>query len=111
MGGITFNSDAASYTLGGSSITLSGAINDLSTKLQTLNFDIAMSGSPTINLPNGGSMTITGVISGAGALTVNAVSSGAGTLTLTGTNTFSGTLAKSGSGTLAISGSIGIGGG
>ena len=90
--GLTFSSGAGAYVLGvtpGDSVTTSGALVDNSTNAETIGFPIALSASQMISVTNGGSLTLSGIISGAGFALTN---SGAGTNTLSGTNTFNGGL-------------------
>jgi len=97
---ITFNSSAGAFTLNGNAITLYGGITNNSTRTQTVNPDIALTGMHYINSA-AGDITINGVISGSGSL----VKSGANTLTLTGNNTYSGTTTIA-SGSLIVNGSL-----
>jgi fibronectin-binding autotransporter adhesin len=98
VAGITFNSGASTYTMGGNAITLTTGITNNSTSLQTLNHAITLSGTNTITTTTGGgNVTLGGNLGGTGALT----KAGAGTLTLGGTNNYSGLTSVTG-GKLAI---------
>ena len=100
--GLTFNSDANAYTIGGNAITLGGNIVNSSASLQAINLNLALGAARTITTAaGGGDLTLGGNISGAFALTNN----GAGVLTLSGTNTYSGSTIVNG-GTLNYSGSL-----
>lgn len=100
--GLTFNSDAGAYTIGGNAITLDGNIVNNSSTLQAINLNLALGAASTITTSaGGGNITLGGNISGAYPLTI----SGPGTLTLSGTNTDSGTNTVS-AGTLNYSGSL-----
>jgi fibronectin-binding autotransporter adhesin len=83
--GFTFNSGASVYTVGGNSFTLSGALTNNSSSLQTFSNAITLQNPQTIT--GAGNFSFGGNLTGAGTFT----KSGAGTLVLagTGTNTFS----------------------
>lgn len=98
FGNITFNSDASAFTLGGSSITLGGAVTNNSTALQTINLPLILSATRTFNA-NTGNLAVGGVISGTDGLT----KTGGNVLTLTGTNIYKGATTVS-EGTLVING-------
>lgn len=85
--GITFNSGAAAFTLSGNRITLGGNVTNSSSALQTINLDMILGSTRTINAASG-EVSVGGVLSGAGGLT----KTGANTLTLTGANSFAGAL-------------------
>ena len=125
IAGMSFNSTAGPFTLGGSQLTIgSGGILNSSTSTQTINNAIVLSAAQTWsatsgnlvfggNLNNGGSLltvtsalatSINGVISGTGGLTKR----GVGTLTLTGSNSLSGTVTLS-AGTLLLGSDTAVG--
>lgn len=85
--GITFNSGAAAFTLGGNGITLDGDIANLSGTLQTIDFPMVLNATRTVSSSTA-YVTLNGVLSGAGGLNVN-VSNGQG-LNLAGDNTYEG---------------------
>ena len=84
-GGITFNSGASAYTVGGANgITLTGNIANNGTSLETLNFPIATTAARTFTTTTGGGdLTLGGNITGTGGGITKA---GAGTLSLSGTS-------------------------
>lgn len=87
VGSITFNSGAAAFTVGGTSITLNaGGITNSSSNLQTVSLPIALGATATINAASA-NITMSGAISGTG----NGITkTGANTLILSGANTYSG---------------------
>jgi len=86
--GLTFNSGASAYTIGGNSFTLTGGVTNNSTSLQTINNAITLSNvARTFNAGSGG-LTLGGALSGTTG-TVTFI--GAGTTTLSGTNTINAT--------------------
>jgi len=93
VAGITFNSGAAAFTInpgtaGTNGFTLTTGITNSSTSLETINDNIALSGTDTIvTKSGGGNLTLGGTISGTGALTTG---TSTGTLTLSGTNIYTG---------------------
>ncbi len=94
---ITFNSGAGNFVLGGNGITLEGNIVNNSSNLQTINLDLAISGSRTITTnAGGGNVAIGGNISGAGGISLLS----AGVLTLTGSNSYSGGTSLSAAGAI-----------
>jgi len=96
--GITFAAGAGAFVLGGNQITLSGAVNNYSTSLQTINLDIILNSTQTFSSALGkGDMILGGSISGAGGL----IKGGNTTLTLNGANTYTGNTQMTG-GTLAV---------
>ncbi|HZO86058.1 MAG TPA: autotransporter-associated beta strand repeat-containing protein, partial [Verrucomicrobiae bacterium] len=99
FGGITFLNPAGAFTLRGNGISLGGNITDNQPLVpQVIQFPIALTLSPTIDVAADGLLTLGGIVSGAG----NGIAkSGAGQLTLSGANTFSGQVQILG-GTLAV---------
>ena len=93
VAGITFNSGAAAFTInpgtaGTNGFTLTTGITNSSTSLETINDNIALSGTDTIvTKSGGGNLTLGGTISGTGALTTG---TSTGTLTLSGANIYTG---------------------
>ncbi|MDF3056641.1 MAG: uncharacterized protein K0R17_856 [Rariglobus sp.] len=88
IGGLTFNSDAGAFTLGGSTLTLASGVsvtNNATTTQTIATSGIVLSEASTWNAASGG-LTVSSVISGSGSLT----KTGTGTLTLSGANTYSG---------------------
>ena len=87
VAGITFNSTAVAYTIGGNAITLTGNITDNFVGTETLNFNIATTAVRTVTTATGCTLVLGGNVSGtAGGL----IAAGAGTLNLTGANTYTG---------------------
>ena len=105
--GITFNSGASAYTIGGANgITLTGNVTNNGTSLETLNFPIAATAVRTFTTTaGGGDLTLGGIFSGTGG---GITTSGGGTVTLSGANTYTGVTTVNG-GTLAFSGSGSLG--
>lgn len=87
--GLTFTAGAPSFTLNGNSITTTGGIVDNSSNLETVFLPIIMSGSHSVNATAGGTMILSGVISGSSA---GITKTGAGTVDLNGSavNTYTG---------------------
>lgn len=86
--GITFLNPAGAFTLRGNSIGLAGNISDDQPLVpQTIQFPIALTLPPTINVAADGSLTLSGIVSGSGA---GITKTGAGQLTLGAANTFDG---------------------
>jgi len=89
--GLTFNSGASAYTIGGNSFTLTGNIVNNSTSLQTINNGMTF----TVRQFNGG----TGGLALGGTLTVStALNTGAGAVTMTGATTVDGAAVANGGG-------------
>ncbi|MSU56718.1 MAG: hypothetical protein EXS35_00800 [Pedosphaera sp.] len=86
--GLTFNSGAGAFTLWGNAINLGGGITNSSTSLQTINLNLVLTGTRTINSASG-DISIGGVISETGG-TFGITKVGTGTLTLSGANSYSG---------------------
>ena len=91
--GITFNPDAAAYTIAGNAFTLAGDITNSGVNLETINDAFSMAAPQTFTTTTGGgNLTLGGVISGAGGLTA----AGSGTLTLSGLSSYTGGTTVSG---------------
>ncbi len=85
--GLTFNSGAGAFVLGGNAITLGGNVTNSSTSLQTINLNLFSNTTRTYTMTTGGGNTlVSGNISGTGGVTL----AGTGSLTLNGTNSYSG---------------------
>ena len=86
---ITFSNTAGAFTIGGNDITLSGAIgfnaNPAAPITQTVNLNMALSASETIDTPANGNLTLGGNI--ASSVDTSLIKLDAGTLTLGGANT------------------------
>jgi len=80
LGGITFNSGAATFTIGGNALTLTGSLINNSSVTQVFNTGLTTSGA--------GNITVSGNFSGTGGLTA----AGTGVVTITGNNSLSGGL-------------------
>lgn len=92
--GLTFNSGASTYTIGGNSFTLTGAITNNSTSLQTINAPIVLGAAETVNAASG-AISLGGAITGSFVLTLDGINQ----VTLGGANSVSGlTLGTTGSG-------------
>lgn len=85
---ISFLSGAGSFTLNGvgtgSTVALSDRVNNLSTNLQTINFNLSLAATERFDTVAGGTTRINGSISGVGGINVN--QAGSGLLILTGSN-------------------------
>ena len=88
LAGIKFNSTAGAFAISGNAITLGGDLVDQSTAAQTLGIPVALDTTHTFSVANGGTLTISGTISGSNA---GLTKTGLGTLTLTAANTFTNT--------------------
>ena len=104
--------NAASYTLtgngGGSSVTLTGGVNNNSTNLQTINSNLTLGAAQTFNATNAG-LTFGGTIETNGkTVTVdgNNNTSFAQLNNTPGTNTGAASIIKNGSGTLTLTGTV-----
>jgi autotransporter-associated beta strand protein len=109
IAGITFNSGAPAYTInpylsGDNGFTLTGAITNNGTSLETINDLITTNSVETITMTaGGGNITLGGNISGSGGFTTAT----SGTLTLSGNESFTGALTVGASTTVILSGSNG----
>jgi MYXO-CTERM domain-containing protein len=122
--GLTFNSGASAYTIGGNSFTLTGDIVNNSTSLQTINTAMTTTAARTFNaasgqLAVGGNFTGVGLtLSGANKITLggtNAITTngnfgnltinGAGGVDITGSTTLTGSAGNTFSGFLGVSNS------
>jgi autotransporter-associated beta strand protein len=83
--GITFNSGAGAFSIGGNAIELCGNIINNSGNSQAINLNIALEANAMVNAASG-NLAIGGNISGAFSIT----KTGANILTLSGTNSYSG---------------------
>lgn len=84
--GITFNSGAGAFILGGNSIKLGGNVTNNSTATQTINLGMELVGADRTFNAASGNLAINGQISGSKGI----VKTGSGTLALSGDNTYSG---------------------
>jgi autotransporter-associated beta strand protein len=91
--GITFNSGAGAFSIGGNAIELSGNIVNNSSNSQAINLNIALEANATLNTASG-NLAIGGNISGAFSI----AKTGANILTLSGTNSYSGSTTVSAGG-------------
>jgi autotransporter-associated beta strand protein len=89
--GITFNSGAGAFVLGGNSISLGGNVTNSSTTLQTvgLSMDLGAAARTFTMGTGGGNITVAGPITSTGAAGIT--TAGAGTLLLSNSNSFTGT--------------------
>ncbi|WP_244646122.1 autotransporter domain-containing protein [Bradyrhizobium campsiandrae] len=108
--------------LGSGALTLNGGTTGVTVTFNgsfSIANNIVATGDPTYNVVTGGTVNLTGVLSGTGDVVVNATSGYSGTLVLSGANTYSGgtivaagTLLLSGAGTLgAVTGTTTVFGG
>lgn len=111
VGGVTFNSDAASFNLGtgnGSTLTLTGGLTNNSANAQTVSVSVNLNGGDLLPINTAaGDVTLSGVVSDAG---FGLLKAGGSNLTLAAANTYSGPTVIS-NGSLTISGSGTLGGG
>jgi autotransporter-associated beta strand protein len=98
---LTFNAGAAAFTLAGNPVTLAGDISNQGAAVQTVTFNLALAGTPTINAATG-TIALRGVISDAGA-SQGFIKTGTSALFVTGLNTFSGDVRLT-SGSISIAG-------
>jgi len=104
IAGISYNTGASAYVIGGNDIVLGGTITITPAVTEIINLNMAMNASRTIALSNTSSrLTIGGAISGGYGLT----KSGQGTLVLSGANTYTGLTTVQGGGTLNLMGGTG----
>jgi len=105
--GITFNSPAGAFLLGGNQISLGGDIlNNQTLVLETINFPLALNATRNVTVVTDGALTLGGVISGAG---FGLTKIGGGQLTLSAANTFSGPVTI-GAGVLSVASDSHLGG-
>lgn len=102
--GLTFNSGAGAFVLGGNWIKLGGNVTNNSTATQTINFGMELVGADRTFNPASGSLVINGQLSG----TKGIVKSGSNTLVLGGANTYSGGTTIN-AGTVDVARSLGLG--
>src|ERR1035437_1397889 len=84
VAGITFNSGASAYTIGGNAFTLTSGVTNSSTAAQIINDAITLSGAQSFNASSAaGTLTFGGTISGTGVTLTTAGGSAAGVTTNT----------------------------
>ena len=83
--GLTFNSGAGAFVLGGNGMTLGGSLVNLDNDTQTVNLPMTLSATQTFNASNG-NLVANGALSGTGGLS----KTGFYALTLAGNNTYEG---------------------
>ncbi|MFZ4775156.1 MAG: beta strand repeat-containing protein, partial [Terrimicrobiaceae bacterium] len=86
--GITFNSGAGAFDLGGNSISLNGSVTNNSTNLETVDMAMILLTNSTFDAA-AGNLTVSGIVSD-GASTFGITKSGANILTMSGANTYNG---------------------
>jgi fibronectin-binding autotransporter adhesin len=102
--GLTFNSGAGAFVLGGNWIKLGGNVTNNSTATQTINFGMELVGADRTFNAASGNLVINGQISG----TKGIVKTGSGTLFLGGFNTHTGGVSISG-GTVNVANAASLG--
>ena len=86
--GLTFNADAAAYTIGGNLFNLSGGITNNGVNAEIINTAIGLNATETITTTTGGgNVTLGGIIGGTG---VGLTLAGTGTTILSAANTYTG---------------------
>ena len=106
--GLRFDAGAASFTIGGNPITMTGDIINYSSNNQTINLAMALT-STAMNLNTGGTtLTLGGNLSNSGTIVAGLNVLGGGMLVLSGSNSFTGTTTIT-AGTLSVA-TIGNGG-
>jgi fibronectin-binding autotransporter adhesin len=111
FGGITFNSGASVFSIGGNQFTLASAasIVNSSSSAEVINNNIILGGAGTVSA-SGGNLALGGIISD-GSLGYNLTLNGGKTVTLSGANTFGGTLTINSGTTLSIGAAGNLGSG
>jgi fibronectin-binding autotransporter adhesin len=114
--GITFNSGAGAFTLGGNAVTLGGDINDNSTAIEKITLGLILNGgTDNLNVASGGSLSLGAVTFGnsAGSATVstfNLNASTSATSLLAQTNSASANVLDiAGSSVLTVNGALTVG--
>jgi autotransporter-associated beta strand protein len=102
--GVMFNSGAGAFTLAGNRITLDGNITNRSTIAQTINLDLALSGTRTLSATSG-AITVNGAISGAGGLTKTGIQP----LILSASNSYAGVTTVKTGGVLRVTNANALG--
>jgi autotransporter-associated beta strand protein/T5SS/PEP-CTERM-associated repeat protein len=87
--GITFDSTADKFMLTGNAIGLSGNVSNNSSRTQTINLDLALTGNRVFATTNKGGIVVNGNISDGGS-GFGLIKTGGQRLTLTGVNTYTG---------------------
>ena len=102
--GITFKDGSGAFTLNDNRLTLGGDLVNLDSDMQTINLEMALSNTRSINVSNG-PVTINGALSGAGGVTV----SGPNSLILTGSNSYEGVTTVLTNSSLKLQNGFGLG--